>query len=57
MLDSKIGDRKKLNFDEFFVLSADILRDKIQAHPDIEIDSKEVQATCFFCPYATDDRK
>lgn len=57
MIDREIGNKTKLNFDEFFAMSADILRDKIKAHPDIEIDSKEVQATCLFCPYASDDRK
>lgn len=56
-IDRKLAGKTMIDFDEFFAFSADILRDKLRSNPNIEIDSKEVQATCLFCPYAQDERR
>ena len=56
-IDRKLAGLDLIDFDQFFTFSADIMREKFRNNPNIEIDSKEVQATCFFCPYAQDERR
>lgn len=56
-IDRKLQGLDMIDFDQFFAFSADILREKLRSNPNIEIDSKEVQATCLFCPYAQDERR
>lgn len=35
-------------------MSKQLLNEELRKHPGMEIDGTEVQATCFFCPYAED---
>lgn len=52
-----IGNKAQINFDEFFEVSSRIILEKKRTHPNVEIDSSEVQATCLFCPYTEDTRR
>ena len=46
-----------MDFDEFFAMSKQLLKDEIKRNPGMIIDTDEVEATCFFCPYAVDKKK
>lgn len=35
-------------------MSKQLLNEELRKHPGMEIDGTEIQATCFFCPYAED---
>ena len=56
-IDSLIGFKRQINFEEFFEMSSVMIREKKRNHPNVEIDSNEVQATCLFCPYTEDGHK
>lgn len=52
-ISKKLGNRKTLNFDQFFSIEKDILLTQIQKNPKIEIDSTQVPPPSnFLCPYA-----
>lgn len=55
MIDHYLNGKQKINFDDFFHMSRDIVEKQIKKDPSLIIDTSEVQATCLFCPY-TEDR-
>jgi hypothetical protein len=49
-----LGGKQKLNFDEFFQFSKQLIDEQIRKNPALILDASEVQATCLLCPYSTD---
>jgi len=37
-------------------MSKELLQDEIRRNPAMIIDTDDVEATCFFCPYAVDKK-
>ena len=52
MVSAKLGNKGKLNFDEFFVIEKEVLLTQLKNNPTIEVDSTQIEPTNFFCPYA-----
>lgn len=48
----KLGNKFKLNFDQFFVVEKEVLLVQLKKNPSIEVDSTQIEPTGFFCPYA-----
>ena len=46
-----------MNFDEFFVMSKEVLLEETKRYPQLIIDKDEIEASCLFCPYAVDKKK
>lgn len=53
----KLGGKQKLNFDEFFQFSKQLIEEQIRKNPSLILDASEVQASCLLCPYSTDVSK
>ena len=39
-----------MNFDEFYDVFGQYYNEKIQKYGDLQLESNEREATCFFCP-------
>jgi hypothetical protein len=52
-----LGKKEKMNFDEFFVMSKEVLLEETKRYPQLIIDKDEIEASCLFCPYAVDKKK
>jgi hypothetical protein len=52
-----LGGKKKLNFEEFFEFSKQLIDEQIRKNPSLILDASEVQASCLLCPYTTDVTK
>ncbi len=54
LISKYLGNKQSMNFDEFFAMSKDLLKQEMAKHPGMVIDTDEVEASCLFCPYAID---
>ncbi len=54
--EAHIRNKDTMDFEEFFEMSREILLDEIKRNPTMVIDTDEVEASCFLCPYAIDKK-
>lgn len=56
-IEKYLGKKEKMNFDEFFAMSKEVLLEETKRFPQLIIDKDEIEASCLFCPYAVDKKR
>ncbi len=56
-IEDYMRNKDSMNFDEFFMMSKELVKEETKNNPNMVIDTDEVEASCFFCPYAVDKKK